>query len=373
MENKGKIDKIFLGIVIALLVFGLFSFVSASFGILAKNEAKFAGVLFSQTIGLLTGLGLMYVCSRIPYKFWRNYAFYFFLASLIVTLLVFIPGLGQKHGGARRWIDIGGISFQPVEFLKIAFIFYFAGWLSWVKSKVKELKYGVLPLFIILSIVTLVLIKQPDHKSIILIVIASGAMLVASGVPWKYIFGVAGISLIVFSIMVLTKPYLKERVMTFINPSHDVKDTSYQLNQSLIAIGSGEIFGRGLGKSVQKFTYLPEPQGDSIFAVIGEEFGFVGATLLIILYIALFLRGMKIAFRAPDSFSRLMVVGLVILLLAQSFMNIASSIGAFPLTGVPLVFISHGGTSLMFSLAVVGIILNISKQKSKMDLTKDFA
>lgn len=368
MEHKEKIDNIFLGIVIALLVFGLFSFVSASFGILAKNEAKFAGVIFSQTVGLLSGLTLMYICSRIPYKFWRNYAFYFFTASLIVTLLVFVPGLGQKHGGATRWIDIAGMSFQPVEFLKISFIFYFAGWLSWVKSKAKELKYGVLPLFVILSIVTAILIKQPDHKSIILIMLASGAMLIASGVPWKYILGVAGISLLIFFVMVMNQDYLKERVKTFINPAHDVKDNSYQLNQSLIAIGSGEIFGRGLGKSIQKFTYLPEPQGDSIFAVIGEEFGFVGACLLIILYLAFALRGMKIAFNAPDSFSRLLVVGLVILLLAQSFMNIASSIGAFPLTGVPLVFVSHGGTSLMFSLAVVGIILNISKQKPKINI-----
>ncbi len=363
MERKGKVDTIFLGIVIALLVFGLFSFVSASFGILAKNEAKFAGVLFSQTFGLVIGLVLMYVCSRVPYKFWRTYAFYFFFASLICTLLVFIPGLGQKHGGATRWIDIGGISFQPVEFLKISFIFYFAGWLSWVKSKAKELKYGVLPLFIILAVITVILVKQPDHKSIILIVLASGGMLVASGVPWKYILGTAGVSILIFAGMVLTKPYLRDRVMTFINPAHDVMDTSYQLNQSLIAIGSGEIFGRGLGKSVQKFTYLPEPQGDSIFAVIGEEFGFFGTCLLIVLYLAFALRGMRIAFHAPDSFSRLMVVGLVILIIAQSFMNIASSVGAFPLTGVPLVFISHGGTSLMFSLAVVGIILNISRQK----------
>ncbi|MDQ5883510.1 MAG: cell division protein FtsW [Patescibacteria group bacterium] len=365
MENKEKIDNIFLGIVIALLVFGLFSFVSASFGILAKNEAKFAGVLFSQAVGLLTGLTLMYICSRIPYKFWRNYAFYFFTASLLITLLVFVPGLGQKHGGATRWIDIGGMSFQPVEFLKISFIFYFAGWLSWVKSKAKEIKYGILPLFVILAIVTAILVKQPDHKSIILIVLASGGMLIASGVPWKYILGAAGISLLIFAGMVISKDYLRDRVMTFLNPANDVMGTSYQLNQSLIAIGSGELFGRGLGKSVQKFTYLPEPQGDSIFAVIGEEFGFVGTSLLVILYIAFALRGMKIAFNAPDSFSRLMVVGLVILIVAQSFLNIASSLGAFPLTGVPLVFVSHGGTSLMFSLAVVGIILNISKQKVK--------
>jgi len=368
VQSNGKIDNMFLGIVIALLVFGLFSFVSASFGILAKNEAKFAGVLFSQAVGLITGLGLMYLCSRIPYKFWRQYAFYFFAASLIITLLVFIPGLGQEHGGAKRWINIAGMSFQPVEFLKISFIFYFAGWLSWVKSKAKEIKYGVLPLLIILGIVAGILIQQPDTKSIILLLLASAGMLVASGVPWKYILGLAGVGILVLGFLVMARPYLKDRVATFLNPSHDLKGSSYQLDQSLIAIGSGEIFGRGLGKSVQKFTYLPEPQGDSIFAVIGEEFGFVGASILIILFIAFALRGMKIAFSAPDPFSRLMVVGLVILIVAQSFMNIASSIGAFPLTGVPLVFISHGGTSLMFSLAVVGIILNVSRQKSKINL-----
>lgn len=364
MQEKGNVDKVFLGIVVAILVIGLFSFVSASFGVLAKNEAKFAGLLFSQTIGLIGGLGLMFACSKIPYKFWRNYAFYFFLFSILLTLLVFIPGLGQEHGGAKRWINIGGISFQPVEFLKIAFIFYFAGWLSWVKSKAKELRYGILPLVIMLGIVAGILQQQPDTKSIILLFFASSAMLVVSGVPWKYILGSIGIGVIVFGAFAMSRPYLRERIKTFIDPSADVQGSSWQLNQSLVAIGSGEIFGRGLGKSVQKFTYLPEPQGDSIFAVIGEEFGFVGTSLIILLYIALALRGMKIAYESEDSFSRLLVVGLVILIVSQSFMNIASSIGLFPLTGVPLVFISHGGTALMFSLAAVGIILNISKNQN---------
>lgn len=368
MENKGKIDNIFLGIVIAILVFGLFSFVSAAFGVLAKNEAKFASILFSQGMGLIIGLVLLYVFSKIPYLFWRKYSFYIFIFSLLVTLLVFIPGVGKNYNGATRWINIAGVSFQPVELLKIAFIFYFAGWLSWVKSRAKEIKFSILPLMVILAIITAILIKQPDHKSIILIVIVSGGMLIVSGVPWKYILGVAGVSLLIFSAMVLSQDYLQERVKTFINPRVDQDDSAWQLNQSLAAISSGEITGRGLGKSLQKFTRLPEPHGDSIFAVIGEEFGFVGTFLLVSLYVAFALRGMKIAFNAPDSFSRLLVVGLVILIFAQSFINIASNIGLFPLTGVPLVFVSHGGTSLMISLAVVGIILNISKKKSKINI-----
>lgn len=366
MQNKQKIDNIFLGIVIAILIIGIFSFTSASFGVLAKNEVKFAGLLFSQGIGLLVGLFLMFICTKIPYKFWRNKAFFFFMFSIVITLLVFVPGLSLEHGGARRWINIAGISFQPVEFLKVSFIFYFAAWLSWVKSRAKEIKFGILPLVIMLGIVAGILLQQPDTKSIILIFIASTAMLVVSGVPWKYILGALGIGMLVLTVFAFTRPYLMKRITTFMDPAQDLQGSSFQLRQSLIAIGSGGVFGRGLGQSVQKFTYLPEPQGDSIFAVIGEEFGLVGTFLIVILYIAFALRGLRIAFRAPDSFSRLLVVGLVILLLAQSFLNIASIIGLFPLTGVPLVFISHGGTSLMFSLAIVGIILNISKYQNNI-------
>jgi len=365
METKGKIDNVFLGIVAAILIIGIFTFVSASIGVMLKSEIKFYRLLYSQATGLIAGLTLLYFCIKIPYKFWRNYAFYIFIFSIILTLLVFVDGVGQSHGKARRWISLGGLSFQPVEFLKMGFIFYFAGWLSWVKSKAKQIKFGILPLIIMLGVVAVILQQQPDTKSIILILLASAGMLVVSGVPWRYIFGIIGISVLVFGFLVLTKPYLMDRVKTFINPDSDVQNTSYQLNQSLNAIGSGQLFGRGLGKSIQKVTYLPEAQGDSIFSVMGEEFGFVGSALIVILYVLFALRGMKIAHRAPDSFSRLMVVGLVILLSTQSFMHIASNIGLFPLTGVPLIFVSHGGTSLMFSLMAVGIILNVSKYQLK--------
>jgi cell division protein FtsW len=167
------------------------------------------------------------------------------------------------------------------------------------------------------------------------------------------------------TVLAFVRPYVMERIKTFINPSSDPRGSSYQLQQSLIAIGSGGAFGRGLGQSVQKFNYLPEPQGDSIFAVIGEEFGFLGTTLLLTLYVFFAIRGFKIALRAPDTFSRYLVVGLVTLLTAQSFLNIASLVGLFPLTGVPLVFISHGGTALMVALGAVGIILNVSRYTKK--------
>ena len=361
MSSVGKVDKFFSGVVIALLVLGFFSFISASFGVLARSETKFWGIVINQTIGLGLGGLLMYVFSRIDYKVWRKYAFFMFVFSILLTLLVFVPAISLEHGGARRWISFGPVSFQPVEILKIAFVVYFAGWLSWVKNKAKQVKYGILPLVIMLGVVAGVLLQQPDTKSIILMFVASASMLLLSGVPWKYIFVSIGVAILLFIILAISKPYLFERVKTFMNPSADLQGASFQLKHSLIAIGSGGLSGRGLGQSIQKFTYLPEPQGDSIFAVIGEEFGFIGTTIIVVLFLIFGLRGLRIAYRAPDSFGRLMVAGIVILLLAQSFLNIASIIGLFPLTGVPLVFISHGGTSLMIAMASIGIVLNVSR------------
>jgi cell division protein FtsW len=361
-----KVDKFFLGIVFALLGIGILVFVSASLGVLAKNEAKFYGILWNQLVlGFLGGLISMYVISLIPYKFWRKFALHFFIITLCFMLLIFVPGLGIEHGGAKRWLYLGFASFQPAELLKISFVIYFASWLSWVKSRVTDFKYSVLPLMILLSITAGLLFVQPDTKSFILILVTGGVMLFVSGVQIKHLAVVALGAGILLGIVAATTPYLQARIKTFVNPAHDQSGASYQLKQSLIAIGSGGVFGRGLGQSVQKFNYLPEPQGDSIFSVIGEEFGLVGSLIVLLLYMGFGFRGFRIATRAPDQFSRLLVVGIVILIVFQSLMNIASIVGVFPLTGVPLVFMSQGGTSLLFSLAAVGIILNISRsQKS---------
>ncbi|MEK7572369.1 MAG: putative peptidoglycan glycosyltransferase FtsW [Patescibacteria group bacterium] len=362
MKEK-RIDRFFLTIVILLIFIGLAMFISASFGILAKNPKIFYSVLFSQ---LVLGLGLgvvgMLFCLKINYKFWKKHAFYIFLGSILLTAAVFIPYLGWSHGGAERWIKLGPLgTFQPVEFLKFGFIVYFAAWLSWAKIRVKSFRFSILPLFIMLGIIALILFKQPDTKSFILIAITGLAMLFISDVPIKYLLGIGLlVSIALFSLVAVT-PYLQERVKTFINPSQDSQGSSYQIQQSLIAIGSGGIFGRGFGQSIQKFSYLPEPQGDSIFAVLGEELGFIGSVATIILYALFALRGLHIANNSPDLFSRLLVAGIVILITAQSFMNIASITGVFPLTGVPLVFMSHGGTSLMIYLMSIGIVLQISK------------
>ncbi|MBP9748158.1 MAG: cell division protein FtsW [Candidatus Pacebacteria bacterium] len=366
MKKEKKIDRFFLIIVFLLITIGAAIFISASLGILVKNKDVFYSVLRNQLVlGLGLGLVGMYLCTKIDYKIWRKYSLVIFIASILLTLAVFIPTLGLRHGGAERWVQFGGFSFQPVEFLKFGFIIYFAAWLSWVKSRVSDFKFGVLPLMILLTIIAGILLQQPDTKSLILIIVTGIVMLFVSGVPMKYILGVSGVAIVVLSTVVYFTPYLQARVKTFIDPSSDSAGSSYQIQQSLIALGGGGIYGRGFGQSIQKFSYLPEPQGDSIFAVLGEETGFVGSVAVIILYILFALRGFRIANHAPDLFSRLLVSGVVIMITAQSFMHIASVIGVFPLTGVPLVFMSHGGTALMVYMMSMGVIFQISRLQQR--------
>lgn len=366
MREK-KIDRFFLIIIGLLLAIGITMFVSASLGILAKNEKLFYSVLFNQLVlGLGLGLVGMYFCSKISYKFWRKYSFFIFLFSILLTASVFIPNFGWSHGGAQRWIQFFGFSLQPVEILKFGFVIYFAAWLSWVKNRVQDFRFGILPFTIMVAIIAIILLKQPDTKSFILISLTGISMLFISGVPMKYILGVGAGGVLLLGTLIFFTPYLQERVKTFIDPSVDPRGSSYQIQQSLIAMGSGGIFGRGLGQSIQKFSYLPEPQGDSIFAVLGEELGFVGAVGTLFLYLLFTLRGFRIANHAPDLFSRLLVSGIVILIIVQSFMHIASITGVFPLTGVPLPFMSHGGTSLMIYLIAIGIVLNVSQNSYKI-------
>ncbi len=364
-----KVDRFLLINILVLIILGIVFFVSASLGELVKEKQDFYSTLFNQLfVGFGVGLLGMFVALKIPYKFWRNNAFYIFLGSVILTALVFVPGLGMRHGGATRWISLGFVSFQPAELLKFSFIIYLATWFSWAKHKVNDFKFGVLPLVLMFAVVGGVLLLQPDTKSFLLILITGLSMYFLSGVSFKKILIIGGGLIIILTILVTYQPYLQERIKTFLNPSQDSKNSSYQIQQSFIAIGSGGLFGRGLGQSIQKFTYLPEAQGDSIFAVVGEEVGFVGAIVVILAYLSFALRGMRIANRAPDSFSRLLVSGIVILFVMQSFMNIASITGLFPLTGVPLVFMSKGGTSIAMFMVAIGIVLQISKyQKVKAD------
>jgi cell division protein FtsW len=358
-----KIDRPFLITVIILVVLGFFIFTSASLGLLAREGgARFSSVAFSQFfLGIFLGAIALIITLRVKYTFWRKYAFYIFIASAFITLLVFVPGLGREFSGAQRWLDFGFITFQPAEMLKIGFVIYFAAWLTNAKDKLHIIGHGIIPFIILLAITGGILLSQPDTGTFLVILTTGIAMFIAAGARWRDIFALGAISSAGFTFLAYFQPYIKERIITFINPANDTLGSGWQIKQSLIAIGSGEIFGRGFGQSVQKFQYLPEPVGDSIFAVAAEEFGFIGSIIILTLFLFLAFRGLKIASKAPDNFSGLIVVGIVILIVSQSFINIGAMLGVMPLTGLPLLFISHGGSALLFALAEVGIVLNISK------------
>lgn len=364
--RKIKIDLPFLITLVILVIFGFLIFSSASLGLLSKHSLKYANVAFNQTFfGLFLGSIACFITSKIPFIFYKKHAFFIFLFGLALTLLVFVPGIGFSHGGAKRWVLIGNISFQPAEFLKMGYIIYLAAWISGVKEKIQTFSYGLLPFTIITAIVSVILLMQPDTDTLATAVFAGLSILLVSGVRWRDIFILAFLAIFSIGLVAYSRPYIANRIQTFISPEKNSLTSGYQIQKSLIAIGSGGVYGRGFGQSVQKFNSLPEPIGDSIFAVYAEEFGFFGSIFLILLFLTFSFRGLKIAQNTTDVFARLITVGIVILIISQAFVNIGAMVGILPLSGITLPFVSHGGTSLFMVLAQSGIILNISKKNKK--------
>jgi cell division protein FtsW len=366
-SKKKRIDKPFFISVVLLVVAGILIFTSASLGLLARTEVIFKSVVFNQIgLGFIGGIIAMFITMNIDFRYFKKFAFPFYVLSVIGLILVFVPHVGFAHGGAQRWIHVGSLfSIQPSEIHKIAFVLFFALWLSKLKGKVTTFKYGALAVAVFLGISGLLILAQPDTDTFGIIAAAGMGMYFTAGAKWRHLMMFVGVAAIGLVIIAFARPYVMQRFQTFFDPTADATGSGYQIQQSMIAIGSGQLFGKGFGQSVQKFNFLPEPIGDSIYAVASEEFGFVGSVLILLLYLAFALRGFKIASRTPDLFSRLTVVGIVILIISGSFINMASMLGLIPVSGVPLAFISHGGTALFITFAEVGIILNISKYQNQ--------
>ncbi len=358
-----KVDKPLLSVTVILLLFGLIIFGSAALGVLAVNEAKFYAVIKTQLVYALIG-GSLALCigSLIRYEWYAKYAYHLFFGALFFTCLVFVPGLQTYHGGAHRWLDIGSFSLQPSEALKFAFVVAVAFWCTKYRHLFRNIKYGLFPYLGAAALVSIVLLAQPDFGTYFVIVVASFVTYFVGGARKKHIYTLIVSGLLGAVLLISLRPYMLERIKTFVNSAHDPRGSSWQLNQSLIALGGGGLTGRGLGQSVQKFNYLPEPIGDSVFAVLGEELGFMGVIILMILYGIVGVRGYLISKNAGDQFGRLLAIGIVAILLAQTTLNIGSMLGLMPLTGVPLPLVSHGGTALMAALFEIGVLLNISKQ-----------
>ena len=366
-QRSSKPDTILMGVIFMLLVFGLVMISSAG---IVLSQTKFGDEYYffkhQLAYGVVPGLLILFVTQKINYKFWKKLAVPFFFFALLLLVLVLIPGLGMRFQGASRWLSLGPISFQPSEAMKLAIILYLALWIESRGRRLKDFFEGFLPFAIIVGVIGFLIMKQPDMGTLGSIIMIAMVMFFASGAPLSFIALMAGGGAAMAVLLVKLEPYRMDRLTTFLDPGADPQGIGYQINQALLAIGSGGIFGLGLGHSRQKYNYLPEPIGDSVFAIVAEELGMVGAVFLLTLFVLFALRGYKIAQNAPDEFGRLVAIGITSWIIFQSIINIMAIVGLIPLTGIPLPFISYGSTSLVFVLAGVGILLNISKH-SKVD------
>lgn len=322
---------------------------------------------YTQLISFGLGLVAWYAASKLNYHRWQKWAPWIFYSSLVLMFLVLIPHFSQASKGATRWLKIGFLpSFQPVEFFKLGLVLYLASWIEKNRDNLNRLTTGLVPFLIIIGLVSiLVMVVQKDMGSAAVLVGAALSIFFLSGVP-LWIFGAGVASLAAGAVlMVLIFPYRLARVLTFINHKEDTSGSGYHINQALIALGSGGILGKGLGKSLQAYGYLPESTNDSIFAIIGEEFGLWGSMLVIMIFSGLVYRGLRISRHAPDGFGRSVAIGITTWIGLQALINVAAMLNLIPLTGIPLPFISYGGTSLLALLGAVGILQNISKYTYK--------
>jgi len=310
--------------------------------------------------GLSVGLIGFFLASKFYYRNYQNIAVILFILSILMLTLIFTP-LGITRGGATRWLGIGPVQFQPSELLKITFIVYLASWLGNKSYRQKSFFGGFVPFLIIIGLIGILLILQPSTSIAAILILTALIIYFSSGAKLSYIFSAILLGIFAFLIISYLSPYRWERIMSFVNPGLDTQSSSYQINQALIAVGSGGLKGVGYGQSTTKLFYLPQPIDDSIFAVIAEETGFIGSAVLIMVFLMLTTRSFLLARKINDEFGQLLLIGFGSLITIQAFIHIGAISGLIPLTGVPLPYISYGGTALAIFMTISGIIVNISK------------
>ncbi|MFH1253155.1 MAG: putative lipid II flippase FtsW, partial [Candidatus Uhrbacteria bacterium] len=358
-SDSQPIDYRLLGLVGLLLIIGLVMLASASAPQSYTDHNGDSFYLFKHQIffGLIPGLFLMYCASRIPYTFWKKRAWELLLISIGLLVLVFIPGIGSGFGTSHSWLSVGGLfSLQPAEIVKLTFLFYLAAWLEKRGSVgLRDTQAGLIPFISVLGAVVTLIALQPDVGTMAIIVAMAMVVYFVAGAPILHIIGLMAAGSGLLGLLIAVAPYRAARFTTFLYPELDPQGVGYHINQALLAIGSGGIFGLGYGASRQKFEYLPEVAGDSIFAVTAEEMGMIFCLVIIVLFLLFFYRAVKVALNAPDVFGKLVAIGIASWLTIQAFVNIGSMVSVMPMTGVTLPFMSYGGTSLAISLAAVGV------------------
>ncbi len=365
MKEENTPDIIIIFVVITLLCLGLIMILSAS-SIRAYNIYGDSYYFFKrQLISAIVGVVAMLFFMNVDYRFYRKHARLILLITIAGLIAVLVPGIGRLAGGSRRWIDLGITGIQPSELAKLGIVIYIARFIADKKEKLGSFTRGVLPMVIILAIIFALILMEPDLGTAVTIGGTFFILLFVAGVNIDHIFflGMSALPLVIY--FIINEDYRRERLFAFIDPWSDPLDTGYHIIQSLLALGSGGIFGVGLGNSKQKFLYLPEPGTDFIFSVLGEELGLTGTVLILLLYFTLAWRGLKIALSAIDIFASVLAAGITIMIVLQAIINIGVVTASMPITGITLPFISYGGTSLVIMLSGIGILLNISRKTIK--------
>jgi cell division protein FtsW len=359
--GNGNFD-LSLAILIGLLVIIGVVIVSSATVVLSKTVAgKDNAFFYNQLQSAGLGIILLFIFSKVNFQVWRKFAKPFLFVNFVLLFSLFIPGIGSNFNGSTRWIHIGSFNFQPSEFVKLAMIIFLASWLANLGDDIRDLKRGLLPFLGLVGSVAFLILKQPDMGTTMVVVITSSVIFFVAGASFKHIIGLVGVGLTAITSLIIFEPYRLARLTTFLDPSKDTSGAGYQINQALIAIGSGGILGLGFGKSRQKFNYLPEAATDSIFAVIAEELGFIRTVLILLVFLAFIYRALKVASSVEDKFGRLLAIGITSMIASQVVINIFAIMSLMPLTGVPLPFISLGGSNLVTLLFSCGILLNISR------------
>mgnify|MGYP005961548749 FL=1 len=366
---KNPLDFTLLITVFILLGLGIITVLSASSPTALAETGNSYKYLIKQMEAAVIGIFLMFVVSKIDYKLWqKNYKIIYFICMI---LLLAVCALGREAGGAKRWLDMGFLSFQPSEVAKVGVIIFYSAWLTKNKEKLKTFKYGfVYPLSWLLIPIFFILVLQNHFSATLVICMLAAILMILAGCKIRYFIfvGIPLAALGVFAIIVAGQGFRMQRILTFFDPWQDIKGKGWQIVQSLYAIGSGGLFGVGLGESKQKYLYIPEPHNDFIFAVLAEELGFIGCAIVIILFAILIWRGITIAMKAPDMFGSLLAAGITSMIAIQVLVNIAVVTASMPVTGMALPFFSYGGTALIITLTAIGILLSVSRAGNRSEI-----
>jgi cell division protein FtsW len=363
LARKLKIDRVLFTATLLLICVSIVMVYSASAVVALERFQQPYLFLTKQALWSVLGLAVLGVAMRVDYRTYRNEAFVWALLALVLTMLVAVL-FSAPVNGTRRWFGVGGLGIQPSELAKIACVLFTALMLERRMHRIDDLSYSLTPIALIVGLVVALILLQPDFGTSISLALVVAVMIFAAGLHYRYFVGLALVALPAIYIVLVSAPYRRRRLLAFWDPWADPLGDGFQIIQSLVAVGTGGVFGRGLMGGVQKLFYLPEPHTDFIYAVIGEELGLIGATAILLCFCVIAWRGLRIAARAEDTFGSFVALGLTTMIAAQAFVNISVVLGLMPTKGIPLPLVSFGGSSLLMNLLGMGVLLNISQHET---------